>query len=381
MSEITYIKKPFTGGKSNSSSFRKSEVLTGALPRNPLSQIGSKLGNQATQQFMKTMDIEKQWSAINSPGDFTEYNNGHVLLWNFDIAKANLKPEHIKKLERIIEIWKVAILNPAAYISVIGHASNTGNHQLNEQISEMRAEAAKNYLTDHNVETNRIKIESCGDREPLASEPLFLGKGMAENRSVEIKIVGLGKQPPKEKKNPFPEPNPSYDHIVENVVKFVEATEPQDKLSELMEKVIIPPGISELIPTTEIFEWIDTAITPLHVVIGTEKAQTVNSRYALVAAIAYTFISYAMYRKVPESLPPDFPSLEPESLNKWRDVCAKAWLSIDVDAKNDPNWSKIELYIRNNPEKVLNEVYRKASKEYDLGPLLEVHQKWWIKKE
>ncbi len=323
--------------------------------------------------------LEKEWSTANPEGRVLSFRHGHLLLWNFDVAKATLKAEHKRRLEELVNIWKIVhMMNPQASISVRGCASRTGNRQFNQKLSEMRANAVWDYLKGAGIDTSRIEIDWHGDTQPVASENLLLGKGMAQNRSVEVKIIGMGREPDKKDEPKAPEPKPPIKEPVKDTLKFIDS----DKDKGLKEKVCesLPEGACE---------WIEKgkAASPprlgdvlklkhLQMTIGeVSKAQTINERHAWAQAFAYTFVSYCVNKKRAE-LPPGYFPFEPKAREIWDEVSTKVWLALHLNARNNPSWGAIEAYIKQNPEEVLNEVYRVAGEKLKLGVLRDFHLTW-----
>lgn len=79
--------------------------------------------------------------------------------------------------------------NPAATALIIGHADGQGGDAANQALGMRRAEAAKGFLvTRHQIDGNRIAVESRGSSEPLASDDTDAGR--EQNRRAVI-IVRL----------------------------------------------------------------------------------------------------------------------------------------------------------------------------------------------
>ena len=71
-------------------------------------------------------------------------------------------------------------------ISVMGFTDNVGNANYNQDLSQRRAQAVKNYLVSRGVASNRINTYGYGEADPIASNATEQGR--AQNRRVEIKI-------------------------------------------------------------------------------------------------------------------------------------------------------------------------------------------------
>ena len=104
------------------------------------------------------------------------------IMWNFGVGRAELKPEHARELTRIAQIFRGNTLD---FISIEGHASNSGSSARNKRISEERARIAAAHLRRHRVSASQILVDGLGDSEPRV--PNATPENMARNRRVEIR--------------------------------------------------------------------------------------------------------------------------------------------------------------------------------------------------
>lgn len=72
-------------------------------------------------------------------------------------------------------------------IKVSGHTDSTGGAELNQRLSEQRAESVASYLTGQGVARARMQVYGYGPRYPIADNRSESGK--AANRRVEIDIL------------------------------------------------------------------------------------------------------------------------------------------------------------------------------------------------
>jgi outer membrane protein OmpA-like peptidoglycan-associated protein len=78
--------------------------------------------------------------------------------------------------------------SPAATALIIGHADSQGSDAVNQALGLRRAEAAKTFLvTRHQIDGNRIAVESRGASEPIASNDTEAGR--EQNRRVVIVVT------------------------------------------------------------------------------------------------------------------------------------------------------------------------------------------------
>lgn len=98
----------------------------------------------------------------------------------FGNASAKLNPTLKARLD---ETARWLAKNPDKNITVEGHTSTVGNATLNQQLSERRAEAVKDYLVEQGVDASRITARGAGPDKPAYSP----GRN-PKNRRVEITV-------------------------------------------------------------------------------------------------------------------------------------------------------------------------------------------------
>jgi outer membrane protein OmpA-like peptidoglycan-associated protein len=72
---------------------------------------------------------------------------------------------------------------------VTGHTDSTGGADLNQRLSQSRAESVASYLIGQGTDSRRFLISGMGPRQPIASNNT--ADGRAQNRRVEIKLTPL----------------------------------------------------------------------------------------------------------------------------------------------------------------------------------------------
>jgi OOP family OmpA-OmpF porin len=103
----------------------------------------------------------------------------------FDVNKADLKAAGKSELDALA--GKIKDSNTQIeQITVTGHTDSAGSKQLNETLSERRADAVKSYLVSKGLSGDRIVTKGAGDAQPVASNKTAAGR--AQNRRVDIDI-------------------------------------------------------------------------------------------------------------------------------------------------------------------------------------------------
>ncbi len=124
---------------------------------------------------------------INLDDNLTDLKPGEILVTNnilFDFAKSLLRNEAFTELDKIVRMMRA---NPSMKIELSAHTDEIGNAKRNQDLSEDRAFAAKQYLLSKNVEDNRIISKGFGKTMPIASNKTEAGR--QKNRRVEFKIL------------------------------------------------------------------------------------------------------------------------------------------------------------------------------------------------
>jgi outer membrane protein OmpA-like peptidoglycan-associated protein len=109
-------------------------------------------------------------------------NLGDVL---FDTGKATLKPQAREKLSKLAGI--LLAYPGQLMLEIEGHTDSVGSDELNNKLSQSRAQSVNDYLTSAGVKAERIKaVKGFGKTKPIATNDTAAGRQM--NRRVEVVI-------------------------------------------------------------------------------------------------------------------------------------------------------------------------------------------------
>jgi outer membrane protein OmpA-like peptidoglycan-associated protein len=100
---------------------------------------------------------------------------------NFDINKADIKPESMGTINAIVAILKN---NPELKFEIQGHTDNSGNAANNLSLSQKRADAVKQQMTSLGIDASRLTSKGFGDTKSISDNGTLEGK--ANNRRVEF---------------------------------------------------------------------------------------------------------------------------------------------------------------------------------------------------
>lgn len=103
----------------------------------------------------------------------------------FDVGKFDLRQEAREKLARFSG---VVLAYPTLRIAVEGHTDSTGSDELNQRLSERRAESVRNYLVSQGLEAGMLTSQGFGKTMPIADNSTRDGR--QQNRRVELIVSG-----------------------------------------------------------------------------------------------------------------------------------------------------------------------------------------------
>lgn len=111
----------------------------------------------------------------------------------FESGKADIKAsseETLRKVGDVLNDW------PEAEVQIGGHTDSQGSDKFNKQLSEDRARAVKNWLTENysNIRARNLSTRGFGESDPVASNET--AEGRAQNRRVTFTLTNadeLGK--------------------------------------------------------------------------------------------------------------------------------------------------------------------------------------------
>lgn len=102
----------------------------------------------------------------------------------FDFDKAELKPSASAALKALmVELEEYTFSS----LAVVGHTDSQGSEDYNLELSERRAHAVADYLTQHFPRDVVLNVSGHGESEPVESNDTEIGR--AANRRVEIIVI------------------------------------------------------------------------------------------------------------------------------------------------------------------------------------------------
>ncbi|QMW02212.1 OmpA family protein [Spirosoma foliorum] len=140
--------------------------------------VGENIDLTQSKAFQEIKGKELKLVEIK-PGNIIPLNNIF-----FDTGKAELRPESSPELDRLVTNLNEA---PKMTIEVRGHTDNTGSNEINNKLSQDRADAVREYFISKGIEPDRIASKGLGESKPIATNDTE--EGRQKNRRVEFVIV------------------------------------------------------------------------------------------------------------------------------------------------------------------------------------------------
>jgi OOP family OmpA-OmpF porin len=107
----------------------------------------------------------------------------------FALNSATLTPQDQLLLNSVAAILRQ---RPQFNVDVVGHTDNTGSDTLNQDLSERRASAVRDYLVEQGIPAERLTARGAGSSEPIADNDT--AEGRALNRRVTLNFSGRSAQ-------------------------------------------------------------------------------------------------------------------------------------------------------------------------------------------
>lgn len=117
----------------------------------------------AEMRAQEAMAALEELASVREEGSETIVTISGELL--FEYNQSQLRPTARQRLQAVVDALKA---NPSAEIVVEGHTDSVGSDEYNQQLSQRRAEAVRQFLVDGGIEMNRVRAVGRGEQEPIA---------------------------------------------------------------------------------------------------------------------------------------------------------------------------------------------------------------------
>ncbi len=107
----------------------------------------------------------------------------------FDFNSAIVRPEMRTQLQ---EVARILNQYPSTVLGVYGHTDNVGTAEVNQRLSEQRAQSVAGTLESFGVSRARMQARGFGYTQPIASNDTDYGR--AQNRRVELRVIPVSQE-------------------------------------------------------------------------------------------------------------------------------------------------------------------------------------------
>lgn len=163
----------------------------GSTSRRDRALIGAAVGAAAGGGIGAYMDKQEEElrQSMEGTGIGVERQGNDIILnmpssvtFGFDSSDLTMQARNA-----LNDVSSVLTQYPETRVNIAGHTDSTGDAGYNQQLSERRAQAVGNYLSQSGVASNRLYMNGYGENQPVASNETEAGR--AQNRRVEITLT------------------------------------------------------------------------------------------------------------------------------------------------------------------------------------------------
>jgi OOP family OmpA-OmpF porin len=119
-------------------------------------------------ELLEGKAIETQYA-----GEITSEVSSRSYHIEFETGSAVVRPESYKMLD---EIFESAVVAEGLKLGIYGHTDNNGSDEVNQPLSEKRADAVRDYMLSKGLVANRIETKGYGSSKPVADNGTVSGR-------------------------------------------------------------------------------------------------------------------------------------------------------------------------------------------------------------
>jgi len=90
--------------------------------------------------------------------------------------------------ERLAKVSGILLAYPSLHVQIEGHTDSVGSDEYNQDLSEKRASAVRDYFVQQSIAANSIEARGFGKTQPIATNDT--AEGRQQNRRVELVLSG-----------------------------------------------------------------------------------------------------------------------------------------------------------------------------------------------
>jgi len=140
-------------------------------------QAAEQLRAQLLEQFNRILETKDSRRGL-------VITMGDVL---FDTGKYDIRPP---TREMLAKLTGIVVAHPGLKLEVEGHTDSTGSDELNQRLSERRADTVKTYLVQQGLDGSAVTAKGFGKTMPVEDNSSAAGR--QKNRRVELIVSGEG---------------------------------------------------------------------------------------------------------------------------------------------------------------------------------------------
>ncbi len=195
----THAEQDYQAAQSDRIKRQQSELMNN---KTQVAQLGQQLNEEQkarTEAEMKAADAERKnkdmMEQLSKLAAVKEEPRGTVITLSgsvlFAFNQATLLPEARVRLDQVAT---ALLANPERPMTVEGYTDSRGSDSYNQDLSQRRAEAVRDYLLTRGIPADMIRAEGFGKGRPIADNNT--AEGRANNRRVEIVVQPQAKTIP-----------------------------------------------------------------------------------------------------------------------------------------------------------------------------------------
>ena len=185
-SDVISVKKPPEPLQVSDIQNVKDASLTGTVKSDvPHLSAAAEVGQADHKVTLVTTHDNNRNKSLSANADIIPVSDLRATImfdYNSDVINPVFYPQ-------IGNITKALLANPKSIVKINGHADNTGPEMYNLDLSMRRSLAVKKMLLRKGIGSERIKIASLGESNPVASNLTVSGR--MKNRRVEMLVVSV----------------------------------------------------------------------------------------------------------------------------------------------------------------------------------------------
>ncbi len=127
-------------------------------------------------------EVKRGTNPLNADDDVVKVGAPVILEGiTFESSEAEISPKSEKTLN---DVLKTLQTYPEISIEISGYTDNSGSKQLNEELSQQRANSVRDWLIFHGIRPDRLTAKGYGPDKPITSNET--PEGRAKNRRIEF---------------------------------------------------------------------------------------------------------------------------------------------------------------------------------------------------